>query len=259
MFTFKNKHQSIFEIYQSGIALFARSFKSVWHWALIMGLLNTLITQLYAYHIHDHFSYKGMTSLNLLYMVNVNYKDSIIIGLISLIVLVPILSFLAGIMIYQIYLIGSESKKSLKDTISIVINKLPLLTAAYLIVGIITYLGMMFLFPGIFFAIMLVFVPPLILLDDHSFVDAFKYTWLLVWKSWWRTFAVLLPTMIVFVIKLPNIYTGIPSLGYIIFDLLRTTIVTPLFYSLMLAMFYDSKLRHHVALHLPRHRKGNSD
>jgi hypothetical protein len=239
MFTFKSKPQSIVDIYKSGLDLYAHSLKSVWHWSLILGLMSGIPTLIFGYLVHFKVSYTGLLIFNLIYML-----------------LLPASAFIVGMIIYQIFLIGTQTSKSQKDIINIVLSKLWVLVGAYLIIGFLTWLGLMLLFvPGVFIAITLIFVAPLILLDDHSFVDAFRYTWLLVWHNWWRTFAVLLVPMILFIIILPSVYTKVPSLGYIIFDIVRTTVVTPLFFSLVLTLFYDLKSRHHVALHLPRRKK----
>jgi hypothetical protein len=239
MFTFKSKPQSLVEIYKSGFALYAQSLKSVWHWSLILGLMSAIPTLIFAYLVHSKVSYSGLLSFNLLYLL-----------------LLPVSAFMVGMIIYQIFLLGTDTNKSQKDIMNIVLNKLPILVGAYVIIGFLTWLGLMLFFlPGIFIAITLIFVAPLILLDDHSFIDAFKNTWLLVWHNWWRTFTVLLIPMILFLVILPSVYTKVPSLGYIIFDIVRTTLVTPLFFSLVLTLFYDLKSRHHVALHLPRRRK----
>jgi len=167
--------------------------------------------------------------------------------------LLLITAFISGVMIHRIYLVGSQTRKTIGESVKIVLGKFHLLVLASIISSFLVGLGLtLFFVPGIFISIMLVFVLPLILLDNHSITKAYQYSWFLVWKSWWRTFAVLLPPMLVFIVYLPHPTVNTPSLLYISLDGLRVMLVVPLLLSLLLTMFYDSKLRHRVAMHLPK-------
>lgn len=242
MFTFKTKAQSLSEIIVSGLSLYLTGLKSLWPWTLLLALMS------------------GIPSLIMGYLLRHQYSHSVLIvtGLFMLLML-PVIIFLVGFIIHQLFLVGTETKMSFQESSQYVLKKLPRLLIALPIISILSWLGLIFLIaPGIFIGVVFVFVAPLILLDDYSLVESFQYSWFLVWKSWWRTFSIIVIPLVLSIIASPYSYAQIPifSFGRIAISVIETALINPLYFSLMLTMYYDSKLRHHVAMHLPRKKKG---
>lgn len=242
MFTFKTKPQSLTEIVVSGLALYWKGIQSLWLWSLGLAVLS------------------GIPSLLMGYLMRHQYGNRALLfsGLFTLLML-PLVIFIVSFIIRQLYLIGSQTKESFRDSVNAVMKKVPLLLIALPVISILSWIGLVLFFaPGIFIAVMLVFTAPLILLDDHSIVDAFRYSCFLVWKSWWRTFSIIVIPMILSILVSPYSYTATVSLTKVSLSVIEMALINPLFLSLMLTMYYDAKLRHHVAMHLPKKKRGVS-
>ncbi len=244
MYAFKTKAQSLSEIIVSGLSLYWIGIKSLWHWSLLLAVMT------------------GIPSVILGYLIRQQYPHSTIVvsGLIMLLFL-PVLIFLSGFIIHELFLIGTQAKMSFQESSQYVLKKLPRLLIALPIISILSWLGLIFLIaPGVFIGVVLVFVAPLILLDDYSVIESFKYSWFLVWKSWWRTFSVIVIPLVLSIFVSPYSYSSVSffSLTRVVLNIIEMALINPLFFSLMLTMYYDSKLRHHVAMNLPRKKKGST-
>jgi hypothetical protein len=238
MFTFKTRVQSVPEIILSGFALYSTSLKRIWIWSLLLATLNTLPCVAVAYLVQ-----RGYGNKPLLYT-----------GLLTF-CLSPLSVFGANFILYQIYLIGAQTQKSMSDSVQWVLKKLPLLFLSLTLASLASWLGLLvFFLPGLFLSVLLVFLAPLILLDEYSVVKAYRYSGFLVWKSWWRTFSVIVIPMILTLLASPLNYHSHLSVLKVVFSVLEMTLITPLFFSLMLTLYYDAKLRHHLPLYLPRKR-----
>lgn len=243
MYAFKKKSQSLSEIVVSALSLYWQGLRSLWYWSLLLATLTSIPLMILGFFAREVHSYAILS-----------------IALLSLLVLWPILVFLVGYLIHEVFLIGTETKMSFEKSSAYVIKRLPRLMIALPVVSILTWLGtVFFIAPGIFISIVLIFVAPLILLDDYSFMDAFRYSWFLVWKSWWRTFAIFLIPFVLNVVISPFSYTSATYFSFtrVIINVIEMTLINPLFFSLMLTMYYDAKLRHHIPMHLPRKKKGH--
>jgi hypothetical protein len=236
MFTFKTKPQSLTEIVVSGLSLYWKGIQSLWPWSLGLAVLTGIPTLLVGYLMRYQYGNRAL----------------LFSGLFTLLLL-PLVIFIVSFIIRQFYLIGSQTKESFTDSVNAVMKKLPLLLIALPVISILSWIGLILFFaPGIFIAVMLVFTAPLILLDDHSIVDAFRYSCFLVWKSWWRTFSIIVIPMILSILVSPYNYTATISLTKVSLSIIEMALINPLFLSLMLTMYYDAKLRHNLDLHLPK-------
>lgn len=239
MFRFNTKPQSFKEIIVSAFTLYWEGIQGLWMWSLVLAVVSSIPDWLMVFFMRRNASMRVLLSVDLFALL-----------------LLPIVSFIIGFIFYQLFLIGSQTPKKNSEVVSIVLDKLLWLSIALLISVSLTWLGLLFfIIPGIFIGVMLIFVQPLILLDDHPLFDAFKYSWFLVKKNWWHTFIVLTLPLLLFYVAMPSVYSGNPSIFRLLFDVIRMTLVIPLFFSFILTMFYDAKARHHVAMHLPRVKK----
>ncbi len=240
MFRFKGKAQTLAQIIKNGAALFWASFTDVWPIALAFALL-TIIPSPIKFDIHQ-----PVLNLKIVFL-------AILVALI----LLPFKAFISGMMFHRIFLVGSGAQVKLIDSAHFVAKKIIPLSIAFILCNTIIVLGYMaFVIPGFFFSIMLIFVTPLIILDDHSIIEAFQYSWLLVWKSWWRTFAVVIIPMAMFIVGVSQYFFRSPPFYIIAIDVVRMTLVGPFLFAMILVGFYDAKLRHHLALNLNKPVEG---
>lgn len=232
MFVFRKRTQSLFELFEDGFRLLAKSYKQIWPWAILLSLVLGLIPEV----ILDL-----MTS-------NTHPETQNIYSFVTFL-LIPAWVFCASVIIHRMYVIGSGADDPIMTSIRTVGRKFIKLLVAFLIVWILTHIGyLLMFFPGVFLGVVLVFVSPLILLDDFSLIHAFKGSWLLVFDNWWRIFAV---------ICIPFIIIGYSTFTWSGINITSTLIKTfiifltiPFYHALMLNAFYDAKLRHHIPLHL---------
>lgn len=239
MFKFKTKPQSITEIAVSGFTLYWKSLRKVWFWSFLLAIITSIPDWVMSHLIEQRYSVPVLLTADLFFIL-----------------MIPLGTFCIAVILYHLYLTGSQTQKKFSEITSLIKERLLWMSLAVLLVMMATWLGVfLFIIPGIFIAVMLIFVLPLMLLDDLSLVDAFKTSWNLVRGNWWHTFGALIIPLILFYIAVPSIYSGNPSLTHLILDLIRMVLVTPLFFAYILTLFYDSKLRHHVPLHLPKGKK----
>lgn len=239
MSRFKTTPQSFREILQNGFNLYWEGIQTLWLWSLVLAVVSNIPNWIMVYFIKQRYSMKTLIGVDIFCLI-----------------FVPFIAFLMAYIMYQLFLIGSQSKKSSEEVISLILNRLILLSVALFVNIFVSSLGLALLIvPGIFIAVMLTFVQPLILFDDNSLIDAYKNSWNLVKSNWWHIFTVLTVPIVLMVIAAPSLYSGNPSVIHIIFDVIRMAIVTPLLFAFILTMFYDAKARHNVPMHLPRVRK----
>ncbi|MDQ2993588.1 MAG: hypothetical protein M3R00_01375 [Pseudomonadota bacterium] len=233
MFKFKGKPQTLPEIIRNGTALYWRAFTHVWHISLLLAVLASFTPTT----LMSKNSSFGFDRTSAVWMAAI------------VMVLLPVKAFLSGVIIHRLFLVGSNViDGKLIESARFVANKIIPLSIAIIISNIIFWIGFMaFLVPGFFFFVMLVFVAPLIILDEHTVVEAFQYSWFLVWKSWWRTLAIVI---IPAILTIP--YMHAPTLSNYLIDVARMTFIGPLLFAMILVGFYDAKLRHHVALNLKK-------
>ncbi len=117
--------------------------------------------------------------------------------------------------------------------------------------------GVVMLIPYFFVAVLFVFGPYLIVMDDSRATEAFGESKRLVWGNWWRTFAygavvMLLVWVISFILSLPLTIVSVvftfsgEMTGSLITDLLNQLIsllVYPLSVSMTLSYMFDMQLR----------------
>lgn len=240
MFRFKGQAQTLSQIITNGTALFWASFTHVWQISLALALITLIPSPLQMSFQHP----------------TVN-KTLFVWGMVLALVLLPIKAFLSAMMFHRIFLVGSLSEATFMESARYVVNKIIPLSITFIICNFIIVVGFeAFVFPGFFFAVVLIYVTPLIILDDHSIIEAIQYSWLLVWKSWWRTFCVVIIPISLFILGVSQYFFKSPPLWVILVDIVRMTLVGPLLFAMVLVGFYDAKLRHHVALNLKKPLEG---
>lgn len=230
MFAFTDKPQTLFQLWTHGLNLFKMSIKSVWYWALLLSVFANIFPQIILK--------KTMAS-----MATVIHSE-IIALLVGLLIIFPIIVFLSSILIQRVYIAGARKTERLHTSILHVSKKILPLSFSVILISFMTTIGLyLMLIPGLFLLVLFIFVVPLILIDNHKVWEAFKTSAYLVWGNWWRIFAIVLfPICLIILASLLASHT--PALFRYIFAIASTSILAPLFYSMLLNGFSDAKLRH---------------
>ena len=115
--------------------------------------------------------------------------------------------------------------------------------------------SLLLLVPGILLAVSLMFAPYILVIEGAGIIASLRQSHKLVWGYWWRTSAIVGIAGFIMIVAyvLIGIVAGIAfvmnsaSGGFSLIETLATGLlggaITPLFYSLTMAAYYDLKLR----------------
>lgn len=230
MFAFTDKPQSLFQLWTHGFNLFKISLPSVWYWSILISVLANF----YPILILKGFDMVDGTILH----------SKLIISVLGWVVLLPIIIFLTLVLIQRLYVTGARKVEKLHRSIILVSKKFIPLFFTIISISFLTTLGLyLIIIPGIFILVLFVFVVPLILIDNKPIWEACKTSAYLVWGNWWRIFAIVLFPLALLILAsvFANKFSGFWN--YFI-AILSTSVLSPLFYSMVLNGFSDAKLRH---------------
>lgn len=212
--------------------LYRKAFSQTWLLGIIIGVLLAI-----------------STSVPMVFNKIYGSADSTaakIASFVSSVVVVLFMVYLIALMLYKIYNVGHKQHMSWHELRKIINGKYMRIFTAMLIMFVIYFIGMILLvFPGIFAFVLLSMVEPLILFNNQKVWAALNGSLKLVWGNWWRTFAVIFPLVIVNFWAGYIVSSSINQKWYfmILGNTIVATIFYPLFYSCVLVMFNDLKLR----------------
>lgn len=230
MFAFTDKPQGLLELVTHGLNLFRISLKSSWYWSLLISLLATLYPLYFMKIFEDAFM--GFTH---------SHRLAVTLGWM---ILAPILVFLAGMLIRRIYVAGARVKENIAKSAGFVGRKVITLYLAMIFIAFLTTIGFYMAFiPGLFVAVLFIFVAPIIVIDQETFWSSFKISAYLVWGNWWRIFVIIIIPL-VFTAVITTYTLKLPLLIATVLQFVEMLFIVPLFYSLVLNGFSDAKLRH---------------
>lgn len=238
MYRFKKKKQELMALFLDGLNLFGQGLRHVWPWAILAALFGMFA---------PHLTIQSLEFDGAKFHIAFDWSVIAIMAIFS----VPGLYFLAVLM-RRMFLMGADQEESIQISLFYVAKRFIPIFIAELCVSLLTGIGMLFfLLPGIFVSVAFVFVGPLILLDDYNIWEAFKISWELVVGNWWRIFLMLIFPYLLFAISgyLPK--SEKPLMDHLIHSMMMC-FALPLLSAFILTIFYDTKLRHKVPLHLPR-------
>jgi hypothetical protein len=238
------------KIWQSALNIFKISFNQVWYIAFLFGLISSIPNAFMTLHKDAAVNFP----LLLLAIVLVQ----IIIGV-----------YFNGMILHRTYALSTDKSIKFADSLVHVWHRLMALILNSLLVSLIILVGVLlfvllidilripivavtvFLFavPGVFFIVLQFFCLPLILLEKRGAFVAIKYSCVLVWHNWWRTFLVMMP-IVVFNVLLSYLIGLLTKGNPWIMGIAQVIILTvffPLFYALMLVQFNDLKARQTMA------------
>lgn len=238
MYRFKDSPQDLSELVIDALNLFGHGIRHIWMWAMLVAVFSL---------VGPYLIFESIELIGPEIHTTVRWSAFALNFLLSL----PG-AFCISMIARRLFVLGTDhlDKESVSQSMAICLRHLPKVYVGLLLTSLVSILGWFIMFiPGIFLAIVFTFVMPLILLDDYGIVGAFKESWHLVVGNWWRIFAMLLiPLLILAMVSMMPVHDApilsvVANAFVIWFDI-------PMLITFMLTMFYDTKLRHNVPLHL---------
>jgi hypothetical protein len=224
---FSDKPLTIKEIWRTAFRLYGKSFTKTWYLGTLVGIIVTL-----------------SLVVNMLYLDrDITFKTAILA--ISLVITLVVV-YLTALMLLRIYYTGKNQSYALTESMHFVNLHYLKIAMAALVVFIFYSLGMFALvLPGIFIFVLFTMVQPLILFDEQGVIAALKGSCCLVWGNWWRTFAVVFPLILVNYWMSFAVQYAVSQYNWYIAssNVLLTVFFYPLFYTCILVIFNDLKLR----------------
>lgn len=227
MGSFSQVQLSIKDTWLSALGLYRKVILKTWPVGLIIGII--VIASLLFGAIYGTETLRGR-----------------IIAIVVPLAMVFIVMYLTSMMLCQIYNLGNNQAFSFKEITKTINQRYLKIVFSMLLVLLAYSVGILLLIlPGIFIFVSFLMVQPLVLFDNRNVLEALKESFQLVLKCWWRVFVVILPLMLV------NYWLSF-SVGYAYSqhnwwllgsDLLLSVLFYPLFYSCILVIFHDLKLR----------------
>ena len=241
MFTLSDQPQSIFGIIANSLRLYKSVLIKILPFSLIYVVTFTLPNFL------------------LFHLILVRKTDKFL-DYFGIAVLCFFLStWLVMVMYYRVYLVMIGSSEGYGLAIKTAFQKFVVCLITHIIFFIITLVGMMlFLIPGIFFAIYFGFYLLAIIIDQDDVVASFRRSASLVRNHWWRTFVItLVPFLAIAIISkaleqlidVPLVFIShVPTFekivhSHIIMGVIMA-ILLPWFLTMLLCQYHDLKLRH---------------
>lgn len=235
--------QSIGGVLDSGFKLFRASFSQVVGLAMLAGFIGQLPSVLATLMIGGESAQDSLLSVMLISML--------IVMLISMVFYTAIISRMHGTYVSR--------EVSLGDALSMGFSCMLPLFGCVLLYGLAIVVGsMLLLIPGIILSLSLMFGPYILIIERGGVLDSLKRSHNLVWGYWWRTSAIIL--IAGFIMMVAYVLVGmvaalavvadtdsVLSPGYTLAQAVVTALlsglISPLFYAMTLAAYYDLRLR----------------
>jgi hypothetical protein len=238
MFEFSTRKLNIPEIWKASFKLYKQTLSKVWYLAffMILILLGCFNIAIKTYIPNQALEHVQKPTFHFSPIAAICYIIAIIIGL-----------FLISVILHRMYNLVTDPKYSLQKSLYFVLSKYLIIFSCVLVVYIATVGGfLLFIIPGIFIGILLMFSLLAVLFEDAGWLSAIKRSCELVWGNWWRTFAVIIfPALILIVIQ--NAIALVIGVRYIWINILVVSLVMsglkPYFDAILLVQFNDLKLR----------------
>jgi hypothetical protein len=244
MYQQPNAPQSIGGVLDSGFKLYRESLSQ----AYLLGVIGAL----------------AMAPVNLAqpYIVRSGFSSSLVgtVGL-GVLAIAVVAAVLYAALIARIDAAARGAPISLGQALSLGLQRLPAMLLSGILATIVVVIGLcLFVIPGLIVFIWLLFGPFALIIERRGPVDSLTYSRAIVRGHWWRTAALL--TIIGIVLMAVYFLFGVAVSIAVISDPVAAAagevpwwitlivgpalaaVITPLTYSLMLAIFYDLRLRH---------------
>lgn len=235
--------QSIAGVLDSGFKLFRASFSQVVGLAMLAGFIGQLPSVMVTMMIGGENAADSLLSVILISLL--------IVMLISMVFFAAIVSRMHGAHVSR--------EVSTKDALNMGFSCMLPLLGCVLLYGLAIGVGsMLLLIPGIILSLSLMFGPYILIIERGGVLDSLKRSHNLVWGYWWRTSGIIL--IAGFIMMVAYVLVGIVAAVAIVMEpdsvlsptytllealvtALLSGLITPLFYAMTLAAYYDLRLR----------------
>ncbi len=166
-----------------------------------------------------------------------------------------------GALYLKINAVGTDSEMSLGEALQAALGKVPLLFLMSILFAIVVAIGLVLLLvPGIILMVSLILCFNLMMLEGRGPVASLTGSHGLVWGDWWRTLAILsvgaIIVMVIYFALVLVLGVAIPLIGLrssdpfmfamvsgILVGVLASLVLTPFYISMLVAVYWDLKLR----------------
>lgn len=237
MFAYSKRPQKISEVFRDGLQIYRLSFSKAALLAFIASIPSAL---------HYALTMSAMPSLEQPGQIpapiisHIFLLKNIILSIMAMI----IWGFFMAAMINRMNAMITGEDNNINRSLQVAMSKFPRIAVALIIYFVIGMLGsVVFILPGIFLFVLLIFYLPLIVIDNESIFGSISRSAQLVWGNWWRTFIVILVPAIVMAI--PNFFvTQFNLVTRVFIEMVWLTLFLPWMNAVILAQLNNLKLRY---------------
>lgn len=240
MFKFSNKTLGLSEIWQGAFELYKETITKVWYISLAMMFVLYIDKVLFpAAKYMPATAQGGMNPAFSLPHYGVgSMLLSVVTSLISL--------FLLAVMLHRIDKLSEEPDAPAMDSVEHILGRYLTLVTATVVVFIPVMIGaLLFVLPGVFIAVLVMFVPFNIIFNNDNWLEAIKKSFKLVWGNWWRTLGVIIvPGIAIAIIQqiIASMFAFSPWLNLLVLAVIVAAL-NPYIYAVVLLQFNDLRLR----------------
>jgi hypothetical protein len=243
MYQQPNSPQSIGGVLDSGFKLYREALPQAYLLAALAALATTPVNLLQPYFVRG-----GVTGL-------IGARGLILVA----VALVAAVVFAA--LIARIDAVARGASMSFGGALSVGLQRLAAMILSGLAFGIVAFIGFcLLIIPGLIVVIWLVFAPFGVVIERRGPIASLSYSRAIVRGHWWRTAALLtvlgIVLMVVYILFAVGVSIAlisdpvaaqageVPWYVTLIIGPVLQAVIAPLWYALMLAIFYDLRLRH---------------
>jgi hypothetical protein len=244
MYQQPNTPQSIGGVLDSGFKLYRESLSQAYLLGAIWALVTAPVNLLQPYIVRSGFpgDLFGMIGLGILAMA-----------------IVAVVLYAA--LIARIDAVARGAPISLGQALSLGLQRTPAMILAGILAVVVAFIGLCLLvIPGLIVIVWLVFAPFAVVIERRGPIESLSYSRAIVRGNWWRTAAlltiigiVLMVVYLLFAVAISIAVVSDPAAASagevpwyvtLIVAPALSAVIAPLTYALMLAIFYDLRLRH---------------
>jgi len=237
--------QSIGGVLDSGFKLFRASFSQVVGLAIVAGFMSQLPSVMVTLMMGEGGAPDSSSLLSVMLI------SLLIVMLVSMVFFAAIVSRMHGA--------HAGREVSMGDAFNMGFSCMLPLLGCMLLYGLAIGVGsILLLIPGIILSLSLMFGPYILIIERGGVLESLKRSHNLVWGYWWRTSGIILIAF--FIVMVAYVLIGIVAAAAIIMEpesvtspgytlvealvaALLSGLITPLFYAMTLAAYYDLRLR----------------
>ncbi len=244
MYQQPNAPQSIGGVLDSGFKLYRESLSQAYVLGAIAALVMAPVNLLQPYVLRNGF--------------NASLMGTVGLGVLAMAIAAAVLY---AALIARIDAAARGAPISLGQSLSLGLRRMPAMLLSGILAAVVTFIGLcLVVIPGLIVIVWLLFAPFAVVIERRGPVESLSYSRAIVRGNWWRTAALLtiigIVLMVVYLLFAVGISIAVisdpaaasagevPWYVTLILAPALSAVIAPLTYALMLAIFYDLRLRH---------------